>query len=165
MEIKMISVGDISGIRSVARLAEKIWFEHYMDIISPQQIQYMVNKFQSEEAITSQINNDGYYYYLFEYEGKYIGYMAFKFMETSVFLSKLYIEKSYRGKGAASQAIKFLCNICSSHKQKSIWLTVNKNNRDSISKYLSLGFSTIRSQKSDIGNGFFMDDFVMQKEL
>ena len=48
---------------------------------------------------------------------------------------------------------------------KYLRLNVNKHNEKAIKAYLRNGFVTVESVKNDIGNGFFMDDFVMQKTL
>ena len=49
--------------------------------------------------------------------------------------------------------------------KKAIWLTVNKYNDHTIDVYRHRGFQTVRSQVSDIGNGYVMDDYVMEKEI
>ena len=40
---------------------------------------------------------------------------------------------------------------------------VNKNNKDAIEKYIHLGFKQIDFVVPDIGNGYVMDDYVMEK--
>jgi len=46
-----------------------------------------------------------------------------------------------------------------------IWLTCNKNNSRTLSIYKKLGFSIIDSIVTDIGNGFVMDDYVLEKQI
>ena len=82
-----------------------------------------------------------------------------------MFLSKLYLQQEYRGKKIASKAMEFLVALCRERGLKSIWLTVNKHNDITIAIYQKMGFYEIRQQRADIGNGFVMDDYVMQKDV
>lgn len=82
-----------------------------------------------------------------------------------VFLSKLYIAKEARGKGLASKAFAFLTELASSNKKQAIWLTVNRYNSGSIAVYEKKGFVKVREQVLDIGNGYVMDDYVMEMAI
>lgn len=164
MSLKLLEVTNSEQVELVAKLAEDIWVEHYLTILGVEQIAYMVRKFQSPQAITAQISG-GYRYFIFEYGGVNVGYMGIKEDMTSLFLSKLYIEKRYRGNGIATQAVKFLEELCLKNGVDTIRLTVNKNNKDSILAYTKLGFVTVRSQTEPIGEGFVMDDFVMEHKI
>lgn len=82
----------------VAQLAAEIWSEYYITIITAGQIEYMLGKYQSVPAITQQIHEQGYEYYLIHsVEGSTVGYMSARQEEGKLFLSKLYIGKEYRG--------------------------------------------------------------------
>jgi len=151
-------------LKEIETLADITWHEHYINIISKEQIDYMLKNFQSEAAVLSQ-TEDGYKYFLFEDNGKNIGYMSYKINENSMFLSKIYILSEYRGKGSARAAIEFLKEICVAQKCNKIWLTVNQNNKNSIKAYEKMGFVKDRIQVADIGNGFFMEDFIMELKI
>ncbi|OBR66327.1 GNAT family acetyltransferase [Paenibacillus oryzae] len=146
-------------------MANEIWQEYYTSLISAQQISYMLDKFQSQEAITSQIRRGELVYYLMTEQQAPLGYFAFAEKDGALFLSKLYVLKRHRGKGAASKAISFLEQICSTRGLKTIWLTVNRYNAASIAVYEKKGFVKIREQVGDIGNGYVMDDFIMEKAI
>lgn len=82
----------------VALLAAEIWREYYITLITSQQIEYMLDKYQSVPAITQQIHEQGYEYYLIHSgEGSTVGYMSARQDEGKLFLSKFYIGKEYRG--------------------------------------------------------------------
>lgn len=125
----------------------------------------MIDKYQSVSAIADQIRHQGYEYYLLRREGSTVGYMAVKPEEGRLFLSKFYIGKEHRGYGYASLAMQFLEKLCRDRKLSHIWLTVNRHNASSIAIYERKGFRTVREQVADIGNGFVMDDFIMEKEM
>lgn len=165
MALKFIPVHTVAEIESLADLAKVIWNEFFVCIITPKQINYMVEQFQSVGALTDQIKNQGYEYYFINLDGLNIGYTGIKPENTKLFLSKLYLLKEYRGRGYASATFAFLENLCANRGLKAIWLTVNRNNKDSIAVYQKKGFKVVRTQVKDIGNGFVMDDYVMEKVL
>lgn len=162
--ISIIRVEDLDSIKEVNRIGEKIWREHYTPIIGEEQVEYMIDKFQSVQAISKQIKNEGYEYYLLVFEGKNAGYIGIKVSEEDLFLSKLYVGKNFRKKHIAKKAIEFLELRCKKESLNRIWLTVNKYNDSSISAYKKLGFEKIDEQVADIGNGFVMDDYIMAKK-
>lgn len=161
LELKIEKVKQ-EELGNLADMAKHIWEEHYTPIIGEEQVAYMIGKFQSQEAINHQLE-EGYQYYFFCYNDKHVGYLGFKISDNSLFLSKLYIEKAYHRKHIASDGVHFLENICKEQKLSKIWLTVNRYNNGSIKAYEALGFQREREEKSDIGNGYFMDDYIMGK--
>lgn len=152
-------------IRQVADLAAEIWPEHYAPILSAEQIDYMVDAFQSAVAITMQVRKKGYRYYLLSLAGEKIGYVGIHVEDGKLFLSKLYLHVSVRGHGFGRAAMAFLEGFCQGMGLSAIWLTVNRHNTSSIAAYEKMGFVKVREEKADIGNGFVMDDFIMEKSL
>ena len=75
------------------------------------------------------------------------------------------MEKEYRGKKIARKMLEFIVNYCKEKKLKSIYLNVNRNNDLAINVYEHLGFVKIREEKNDIGDGYFMDDFVFEYSI
>ncbi len=151
--------------KEVSALAEEIWHEHYEPILGKAQVNYMVEKFQSEEAIREQSEMDGYQYFLLKCLGGTCGYLAIKVEQDALFLSKFYIAKKFRGRGFARQAMDYLEKLCREKELTKLWLTVNRNNEDSIRIYESLGFKKAGTKLTEIGSGFVMDDYLMEKEL
>ena len=162
MTYNMVPIKSQEQIEEFAKMAKIVWNEHFTSIIGKAQVDFMLEKFQSEHAVTEQINNQGYKYYFIEIEGNKVGYYGIHEEEENLFLSKLYIMKDHRKKGYASLAFEFLRNMCKENGLKSIYLTVNKYNTDTIQVYEAKGFKIIKDQVSDIGNGFVMDDYVME---
>ncbi len=146
----------------ISKLATIVWTEHYTPIIGSKQVTYMLDKYQSENAIEKQIN-EGAYYFLIRYNGKDVGYFSYYKKETSLFLSKFYVLNSYRGKSIGKKAISFIEKKTNELNCNTISLTVNKYNSNSIKAYEKMGFKKIKDIVTDIGNGFVMDDFFMKK--
>lgn len=164
MEIREVKPVAPQEIELVAGMARKIWKEHYAGIISEGQIDYMVETFQSSQAIAGQLK-DGYRYFWLCYNGTPAGYLAIKEEEDCLFLSKLYIKKEYRGRKLSSCALHYLTGLCRQKGLLRIWLTVNKHNSSSIAAYCHLGFVKTREQVADIGQGYVMDDDIMELSL
>ena len=151
-------------IETVARLAQEIWHEHYDSIIGKDQAQYMIDRIQSHEAVSDQIFHNHYVYCLMKSLGGYNGYFAYRLEPESLFLSKLYIARRFRGRGHAGTVLAHLEKVCRDNGLHRIWLTVNRGNENSIRIYERLGFVKTGTQVADIGGGFVMDDFLMEKK-
>lgn len=152
------------NIEELCTLAEGIWHEHFTPIIGGAQVEYMVEKFQSVPAVTEQLRQ-GYEYFLLLLEGRAVGYTGIHAENGELFLSKLYLQKENRGKGYARQAMNFLEDLCRQRGLSKIWLTVNRHNDNTIAAYKAMGLTIVREQRADIGGGFFMDDYIMEKPV
>ena len=159
----IVEVTRETEIAIVEELAGRIWIEHYTPIIGKDQVEYMLDQFQSKGAISTQIESEGYLYFLMEEEGNYIGYIGVQPKGRELFLRKIYIEASRRGKGFGKEAIQFLENLARKLSLEKISLTVNKKNLKTIKAYEKMGFKNLGPVVQDIGNGFIMDDFKMEK--
>ena len=97
-------------------------------------------KFQSFKAVTNQIEHQGYTYCWLVCDGQNAGFCGYKIENGALFLSKLYIEKTFRRKGLASFALEELKKICREKSLGYIWLTVNRDNLGSVAFYRQAGF-------------------------
>lgn len=165
MEICFKEVQTAEDIQAMCSFAAEIWEEHFTPILEPGQVPYMVEKFQSVPAVTKQIQ-EGYEYRFIMVDGKPAGYTGFHpDGNGKLFLSKLYVHKSYRGTGLARKAFTYLQYRCREEGLSAIWLTVNRFNTHTIEVYRHLGFVTLREEKADIGNGYYMDDYIMEAPI
>lgn len=149
-------------IKELAKLAGEIWHEYWPCILTEEQINYMVEKFQSEKAIIEQILHQNYSYYFIVENCTKCGYFGISREEDYLFLSKLYIKKEYRHQGIGRAAFNKIAELARDFGYPTIQLTVNKNNRHTIDAYLKYRFAIIDKAVTDIGNGFVMDDYIMQ---
>lgn len=165
MEIEFIEVISQEQIVILEKLAYEIWKEHYTPIIGIEQVEYMLEKYQSKDAISIQIKDKGYRYFLIENEKQAIGYIAVQHREEGLFLSKFYVNAINRRKGIGRKALLFVEGLAQEMKLKKIYLTVNKNNKTAIAVYEKLGFKNTGPIVTDIGKSFIMDDFKMEKSI
>lgn len=153
------TVRDAATVQHVVQLADEIWNEHYPAIIGQAQVDYMVPRFQSAAAIQEQIRN-GDDYFLLHWRGQLAGYLAVngKTSTQRLFISKLYVLKALRGQGLARQALAWLAET---YAQPVFWLNVNKYN-PAVQAYQRLGFVIANTMITDIGNGYVMDDYMLE---
>lgn len=107
MEPIMEQVNTEVEIRLLAQTADEIWHEYFPCILSAEQIDYMVEKFQSPPALTQQLRQENYRYYLLRSGEEIAGYMGCKSEGNKMFLSKLYVKQKYRGKGLGGFMLRF----------------------------------------------------------
>ena len=162
--LRIMPVTNIELVYSVYAVAEAIWEQHYTPIIGEDQVEYMIEKFLSPDAIVEQINS-GYEYFLFSYDYTFAGFAAIEERGDELFLSKLYVDEEFRGKGIGKYMFQKFVEIAKMRNLKKIWLTCNRNNTNSIAIYEHLGFKKVREEVTDIGNGFVMDDFIFEYEV
>ncbi len=165
MAISIKAASTPEQLKEIEKLAVEIWEEHYIPIIGAAQVRYMLAKFQNYDAMLRQINEEDYLYFAINGDGALIGYFAVKPRNNKLFLSKLYIASSMRGLGIARQAVNFIINLAEDRQLGQIELTVNKYNKKSIAAYKKMGFIIVKEEVFDIGQGFVMDDYVMQLDL
>lgn len=149
-------------IETMSILATSILRQYYDSIIGEEQNTYMLKKFQSFAAIQEQLEH-GYIYYFIRINNKNIGFLAYFFRLDHLYLSKLYLKEEYRNKGYGYASIEFLKVKAKEANLNAIELNVNKYNPTRF-VYEKLGFKNDRSECNDIGNGFYMDDYVYRLE-
>ena len=161
--IENISESDSMIARRVHELACRIWHECYSDVLPPEQIDYMLDTYHSEGSVLEELS-DGYVYRIISEGGKDIGYCGFRAEDDSVYIGKLYLLEDYRGKGFGSRMFSMIDSYALSKGIRKEYLRVNRNN-PTVAIYERKGFTVRESVVTDIGNGFVMDDHIMERTL
>lgn len=176
--LQFVPVRTSEQLATVAALAEEIWYEFYVPLIGRAQVDYMVAKFQNVAAMQSQIDQ-GYEYFLVrqaqagpgagppemgQEQDRDIGYCALQVQDRAMFLSKFYLHKNARGSGTGRKCMEFIEGLARRRELSLLWLTVNKGN-PAVQAYQRLGFRIAAELVMDIGGGFVMDDYRMEKPL
>ena len=94
----MIKFSEIkkSEVTNLASLASDIWHEYWTCILSEEQINYMVDKFQSPKAITEQINNENYTYFYILYNQEKAGYIGLSQKDNYIFANTFIKQRNTR---------------------------------------------------------------------
>ena len=160
-------------IAQVASLAQQIWPEYYTPIIGAAQVNYMLRRIQSHDAIAAQIaDGDEYFLVSSVRDGEVlahshrIGYYAVRrqLEAKRLFISKIYLLRDQRGKGLGRALLEEITTLARQHQLSTLWLTVNRNN-PAFGVYLRWGFVDKGPVIKDIGEGFVMDDFQLEKNV
>lgn len=165
MAIQFLPVMDAEDAAHVAALADEVYHEYYAQSITKEQIDYMVEEYQSVNAIMDQIHKAEADYFILNDGEANVGYFAIKMESDRLFISKLYILREHRGKGYGKQAYQFLKGLCEAMELHQIYLYIHVKNVNTVSICERLGFYKAESFANDIGHGFVMDAYRMQEDL
>lgn len=158
MEIKLIQANE-GDLEIISNLAKKIWNHYYPEIISQEQIDYMLSVMYSLESLKNQTCEKKHRFYFIDEDYTHIGFVSVHSENNKDwFLHKLYIDQTLAKKGIGTLAFKEIRKLL---HPKTIRLTVNRQNYKSINFYFKNGFKIEKVADFDIGNGFVMNDFVM----
>jgi diamine N-acetyltransferase len=149
----------------LAELAEKIWWPTYGDILSSEQLRYMLDTIYSEEALQKHLmeGTQEFFFLLSEEENK-IGFAGISQKSDRVWkLEKIYVLPLYQGTGAGKFLLEAMLDEMKNKGAKEMILNVNKYNK-AYHFYLKMGLQVIKEEDIPIGS-YWMNDYVMGKEL
>jgi len=169
VEIRKAGADDVPTIHDLAQIA----FRHtYRDILSPEQMEYMMDWMYAPENILKQFE-DGHVYYILSCSGLPCGYVSVQRegvdpQGVEVYhLHKIYVLPSCQGEGLG----RILFNRALEHvraeshgRRARVELNVNRSNK-AVSFYRHLGMTLLRQGDFHIGNGFYMNDYIMGLDL
>ena len=150
-------------IPQLVALADEIWHEYFPTVLSPEQTEYMINKFDKEEVLNERIQQRGRRYFFIVNGSTTMGYFAMSPRDDAQ-LVKMYLKKEFRGKGIGKKAMKRIYKICREEGYSKIYMAVEKKNTAAVAAFRTWGFEVAYSQTNDIGD-YVMDIFVMVKPL
>jgi ribosomal protein S18 acetylase RimI-like enzyme len=152
---------------AIAELAGIIWRACYPGIISPAQIEFMLEQMYSIERLRDEIQRSGICYRRMLVDNELAGFASFGPTEephTSK-LHKLYLHPKYHHQGLGTLLLQQCERELRAAGVRKLILAVNKQNSKAIHVYQQNGFTIAQSVVVDIGGGFVMDDYVMEKQL
>ena len=151
----------------VVRLAEAIWRAHYPGIIAHEQIDYMLARGYTLDALAPFLHESGSGLAIARARGEPVGFAAWYRPDepATTKLDKLYVLPSQHGRGVGRALVAHVEAAARRDGARTLILNVNKNNAKAIAAYRACGFSTREAVVADIGGGFVMDDYVMAKSV
>ena len=159
-----IQLAEQEDLNTIGWLAQQIWPDAYGEIISPGQMQYMLNLFYTPDALRHQILEDKQRFLLVELGEEPIGFAAWSPLdEPGIYqLNKLYVLPGIQGRGTGKAMLEFIYEAISG--ARALRLNVNRYNK-ARHFYEKMGFTIIREEDIDIGNNYQMNDYVMEIAL
>ena len=147
-------------VNALCELAREIWLEYFTDLLPMGQTEYMLEKFLSVDAVKEQMTKNYHFYILYE-NNDMIGFISYILKDQEMFVSKLYVKNKFRGQGFGKFLIKEIKERAKNANRRRITLSVNKKNK-AVDFYKKHGFKIYDKVKPDIGQGYFMDDYLME---
>ncbi|GAB6122747.1 GNAT family N-acetyltransferase [Dysgonomonas termitidis] len=151
----------------IQSLSDRIWPPTFASILTSGQIRYMMDMMYSNSALEEQIGVLGHHYLLAEESGEYLGYLSYELDYKGADVTKIhkiYVLPSLQGKGVGRFFIDAVGRIAKKYGNAELSLNVNRFNK-AIDFYKRLGFEVVKCEDIDIGNGFLMEDYVMNKKV
>jgi ribosomal protein S18 acetylase RimI-like enzyme len=156
-------------------LAGTIWRQHYAEIVSAAQIDYMLAARFGDEALRMHIQAADRWLELLRVSGAPVGYCGCELAgmdgdgnevtTAAMKLGQLYVLESHRGTGLGRFMLGHIERRARDLGRYVLWLQVNRRNTAAIAFYRAAGFEVVREAVFEIGSGFMMDDYVMAKEM
>jgi diamine N-acetyltransferase len=147
----------------VSNLAKKIWPVAYATILSKEQLHYMLDRFYNLEALQKQLES-GQVFYLAQNENQeFVGFVSYEINcePNKTKIHKIYVLPETQGTGIGKQLFDVVKTKAQENQQTAIFLNVNKYN-NAQKFYQKLCFTITKEEVIDIGNGYVMDDYVME---
>ena len=150
-------------ISIIIDLTKKIWPVAYGEILSKAQLDYMIDKFYNETALRELIQKGHVFYLAQDDKDNYVGFVSYEINSepNKTKIHKIYVLPETQGTGLGRQFFELVKGKAIDNNQKAIFLNVNKYN-NAIHFYTKLGFVKVKDEVIDIGNGYVMDDYVME---
>ena len=152
---------------SIRVIAAAVWPIAYSPIMSQEQLDYMMEMMYSISSLQIQANEKKHRFILAIEEETVLGFASYELnhgKKPKTKIHKIYILSNHQGKGIGKALINFIASEANERHQKGMILNVNKKNI-AIRFYESIGFTISNEEVIDIGNGYVMDDFVMEKTI
>lgn len=161
-EIKKAGIDDIPLIRE---LTFRVWPQTYASILSREQIDYMLDMMYSEASLNKQMSQGGCHFIIVYDDGNPVGFASYNEEEAGRWkLNKIYVLQNQQGKGTGKYVINYIIEEIKKQNGSSLFLQVNRYNNAKVF-YEKLGFNEIDFINLDIGHGYFMNDYIMEKKL
>jgi len=150
-------------IQKIADFAKQVFHETYDDFTPYDFVEEYLNTYQSATAITKQLKEEKYHYFLLNNKDTDCGYLALKHTNKQLILSKLYILHEFRNKKIGQQALAFVNEFSFKKNITTIELEVSIENKKAINFYKKDGFKIINTLISHHDDGTEVKDFQMRK--
>lgn len=148
----------------INQLASIIFPITYSEILPKQQIDYMMEWMYSPKSLADQMDEGHNYLIAYDSENIPVGYVSVnKEGDDTWHLQKIYVLPNQQGKGIGDflfeQALDYIRD--EDKKPFKIQLNVNRHNK-ALGFYLRKGMTKIDEGDFPIGNGFFMNDYILE---
>lgn len=162
----IIKSAEYKDLQIVHELANKIWPSAYGDILASDQLDYMLWQIYSLSSLQNQFENLHHNFIIAFDERVPIGFASFSPKENNNIykLHKIYVLPQQQGTGIGKLLLNHIIGLIKKSHASTLELNVNRYNKARLF-YEKLGFKIIAEEDIDIGNGYFMNDYIMQLDV
>jgi GNAT superfamily N-acetyltransferase len=162
----VIRTAEMRDLPTVELLAKKIWPATYGPMLTAEQIRFMLEKMYGQTVLRQQMTESEHQFLILEYHGEPAGYASFSPLtgEKKTKLHKFYLDPALHGKGLGRIFMEQVIRRVKANGSSMLQLDVNRLN-PAKDFYRKMGFSILKEKDTPIGNGFFMNDYVMERAL
>lgn len=158
----------VEDCQLIHEMALDVFPATYRRILSKSQIDYMMHWMYDVDNIRHQMVDEHHVYFIISGEDHLpLGYFSVEQQADDLFhLQKIYVLPQYQGRGLGEFMFKeAIAYIKSIHPEPcSMELNVNRDN-PALKFYYRMGMQKLREGDFDIGNGYFMNDYIMGIEI
>ena len=149
-------------LEAIQEIAYETWPIAYGDILKKEQLEYMLDRFYSFSSLCDSIDA-GHLYYVYKENETYLGFVSVQFMEDgkSMKIQKLYVLPNQQGKGIGEKLFQKVVSKMLGKDVKHLFLNVNRFNI-ALQFYFKMGMKIQKEENIDIGQGYWMEDYVME---
>ncbi len=153
----------VNDAQQIHQLAHAIWPATYGNIVTVAQLQYMLQKIYAIDVLSYEIQyNTAAYYIVYNDVNTAIGFACLGHIDTATIkLHKIYLLPATQGNGLGKKLLQYCIDIAKQQAYTCMILNVNRYN-NALDFYKAFGFSIIDEVDINIGNGFYMNDYIMQ---
>jgi ribosomal protein S18 acetylase RimI-like enzyme len=163
MKTRILTVEELEIVKN---LAYRIWPIAYKEILSQEQLEFMLNWMYSIQTLQENLRN-GHFYFAISMNEQDVGFLDLEPnnpIEGNMKIQKIYVLPEFQGMGLGNELMKQAFNFAKENQMNSMTLQVNRNNK-AVEFYKKFGFEIIDEQDFDIGNGYYMNDFIMRFKI
>lgn len=162
-----ISEATAKDIKIIQEIIYKTWPITYGKILSKEQLDYMLDLIYSDQALNDQFKKKEQLFYLISEDEANLGLIGIEHNykgQAVTKIHKIYLLPETQGKGIGKKVVAEIEKLALENHSKALSLNVNRFN-SALNFYEKIGFKIIDEVNIDIGNGFFMEDYVMEKRV
>jgi ribosomal protein S18 acetylase RimI-like enzyme len=154
-----------ADVDAVAALARTVWQATYPPLIKQAQIDFMLADRYAPERIRAQFADPSHAWRVARQDPALAGFAHALLEASGCKLDKLYVHPDYQRRGIGTALLRNVEAWARAQQAGRLWLQVNRGNAQAIRAYEKYGFRIVESRVFDIGDGFVMDDHVMELAL
>lgn len=161
-----ISEATVEDFETIRRIAHTTWPVAYGEILSKEQLDYMLKKMYSDATLLENLNK-GHRFILVKEDSVCLGFASFEHNYLSkecTRLHKIYLLPETQGKGFGKMLLERITALAKENHSDRISLNVNRFNK-AFAFYKKIGFEVVAEEDLDIGNGYLMEDYKMELKI